>query len=84
MPDIQITKQDVSDLLENFADYVNPDGVHDPWFEVTEVNQQFAWEDIPEETIEQWLNDLVAEGKVFRRVNAEGHQEWAWTAPRDD
>jgi predicted transcriptional regulator len=71
----QTTKQDVADLLENFKDYVNPDGVRDPWFTLAEINQQFAWEDIPEDTLRQWLEELTVEGKV---VMGEPGVEWRW------
>ena len=81
--DIQTTKQDVSDLIENFAGYVNPDGVHDPWFEITEINQQFAWDDVPLDTLETWLGELVEEGKVLTQQNSDGRQEWAWKPGAD-
>lgn len=81
--DIQTTKQDVSDLIENFAGYVNPDGIHDPWFEITEINQQFAWDDVPLDTLEIWLGELVEEGKVLTRQNPDGRQEWAWKPGAD-
>jgi len=71
-------KQDVSDLLENFAGYVNPAGEHDPWFEVTEINQQFAWDDVDETQLVEWLDELVAEGVVESRMNARGRVEWRW------
>jgi len=76
-------KQDVSDLLENFAPYVNPAGEHDPWFEVTEINQQFAWDDVPLDTLETWLGELVEEGKALTRQNPDGRQEWAWNPEAD-
>lgn len=81
--DIQTTKQDVSDLIENFAGYVNPDGIHDPWFEITEINQQFAWDDVPLDTLETWLGELVEEGKVLTQQNPDGRQEWAWKPGAD-
>lgn len=71
-------KQDVSDLLENFAGYVNPAGEHDPWFEVTEINQQFAWDDVDETQLVEWLDELVAEGVAESRMNPEGEREWRW------
>ena len=73
-----VTKDEVADLLENFVDFVNPDGVHDPWFEVTEINQQFAWDDVPLATLEGWLSELVAAGKVFTRIGPGGEREWRW------
>ena len=79
MSEFDVTKQDVSDLLENFAGYVNPAGAFDPWFEITEINQQFVWEDIPLDVLEEWLDELVAEGKVFTRIGPGGEREWAWT-----
>lgn len=71
-------KQDVSDLLENFAGYVNPAGEHDPWFEVTEINQQFAWDDVDETQLVEWLDELVAEGVAESRMNVQGRVEWRW------
>lgn len=71
-------KQDVRDLLENFAGYVNPAGEHDPWFEVTEINQQFAWDDVDETQLVEWLDELVAEGVAESRMNAQGRVEWRW------
>ena len=71
----QTTRQDVADLLENFKDYVNPEGALDPWFTLKEINQQFAWDDIPDETLRQWLAELTAAGKVHY-----GHvgKVWRW------
>ena len=67
-------RKDVEVLLANFADYVNPAGDEDPWFTLDEINQQFAWEDIPDSTLEKWLSDLVTAGKVeVRRGGA-----WRW------
>jgi len=66
------TKEDVSSLLENFSEYVNPDGREDAWFEVSEINQQFAWEDVPEETLTEWLEELVAENLV--EASGEGYR----------
>jgi hypothetical protein len=72
--DYVTTKQAVASLLENFASYVNTETGRDPWFEVGEINQHFAWEDVLEETLRQWLDELVAEGKV--EVGPEG---WQWS-----
>ena len=58
------TREDVETLLSNFADYVNPGEVRDPWFTLAEINQQFAWEDVPVMVLRVWLDDLVTEGKV--------------------
>ena len=60
----QVRKQDIADLLENFATYVNPSGDHDPWFTVDQINQQFAWNDVPEDRLLGWLDDLVHGGVV--------------------
>lgn len=67
-------------LLENFATYVNPDRETDPWFLVSEINQQFAWGDIPEETLTKWLDEMVEEGKVTR-VNMNDGPNYRWTLP---
>lgn len=72
---IETTPRDVATLLETFADYVNPDSEPDSWFTLTEINQQFAWEDIPDETLEEWLQELVSSGKV-KRIG----QEWSWVS----
>lgn len=69
----QTTKEDVAALLENFADYVNPDGASDPWFTLGEINQQFAWEDIPDDTLKEWLGDLFMEGHI--QVELQGDSE---------
>ena len=70
---METTRQDVEVLLENFDDYVNPEGVENPWFTLDEINQQFAWEDITEPQLRAWLTELIAEGKV------EGHKgKWRW------
>ncbi len=61
---MQTTKEDVAVLLENFDDYVNPAGEEDPWFTYVEINQQFAWEDIPESVLDGWVSDLVIAGKA--------------------
>ena len=67
-------RRDVEVLLANFADYVNPAGDEDPWFTLDEINQQFAWEDIPDAQLKVWLAELMAEGKVEAR-DGEG---WRW------
>lgn len=71
---METTKQDVEVLLENFNDYVNPAGDEDPWFTLDEINQQFAWEDIPDAQLRAWLTELIAEGKV--EIGAGG--KWRW------
>ena len=76
----ETTKEHVEILLENFSDYVNPDGIEDPWFTLAEINQQFAWEDIPEDTLEEWLAELSEEGKVGIQTNDQGELEWRWLA----
>ncbi len=58
------TKEDVATLLENFANYVNPKGELDPWFTLAEINQQFAWDDVPNETLVAWLLGMQREGLV--------------------
>lgn len=70
---METTKQDVEVLLKNFDDYVNPEGVENPWFTLDEINQQFAWEDIPDSVLEGWLSLMVDAGKV---ENQEG--KWRW------
>ncbi len=67
-------RRDVEVLLTNFADYRNPEGEEDPWFTLDEINQQFAWEDIPDAQLKTWLAELMAEGKVEAR-DGEG---WRW------
>ncbi len=67
-------RKDVEVLLANFADYRNPAGDEDPWFTLDEINQQFAWEDIPDAQLKVWLAELMAEGKVEAR-DGEG---WRW------
>ncbi len=67
-------RKDVEALLTNFADYRNPEGEEDPWFTLDEINQQFAWEDIPDTQLKVWLAELMAEGKVEAR-DGEG---WRW------
>jgi len=75
--DHQTTKQEVADLLENFAEYVNPNQEHDPWFTLAEVNRQFAWDDIPDGELTEWLNQLVAEGFAVTEEQ-DGERVWAW------
>ncbi len=70
---METTKQDVEVLLENFDDYVNPAGDENPWFTLDEINQQFAWKDIPDSVLEGWLSLMVDAGKV---ENQEG--KWRW------
>ncbi len=65
----ETTREDVAQLLENFVDYVNPDGDEDPWFTLVEINQQFAWEDIPEGTLADWIAELIRAGQVEQRAN---------------
>lgn len=74
---IETTKQDVSDLLENFADYVNPDGRDDPWFRVGEINQQFAWDDIDEDELTRWLEELTEDG-ALEEGTEDGERAWRW------
>ncbi len=72
---METTRQDVEVLLENFDDYVNPASDEDPWFTLDEINQQFAWEDIPDAQLRGWLTELIAEGKVEVRF---GGGKWRW------
>lgn len=74
---ITTTKADVAILLETFADYVNPDGAHDPWFTLAEVNQQFAWDDIPDAELTEWLDALVTDGKAVSEIQ-DDERVWAW------
>ncbi len=67
-------RRDVEVLLANFAEYRNPEGGEDPWFTLDEINQQFAWEDIPDGQLKVWLAELIAEDKVEAR-DGEG---WRW------
>ena len=72
------TKQDVADLLENFADYVNPETRQpDPWFTLSDINQQFAWDDIPDETLKEWLGDLFMEGHIEVELQQDG-EAYRW------
>ncbi len=73
---METTKQDVEVLLENFDDYVNPAGEENPWFTLDEINQQFAWEDIPDATLVEWLTELVTENKVQVRELHGGEYRW--------
>jgi hypothetical protein len=66
-------RRDVEVLLANFADYRNPEGEEDPWFTLDEINQQFAWDDIPEATLVGWLSALV----VANKVEVDGGK-WRW------
>ncbi len=75
---METTKQDIEVLLENFDDYVNPAGDENPWFTLDEINQQFAWEDIPENVLNGWLSDLLDAGKVEGRLPTPGATEWRW------
>lgn len=73
----QTTKFDVEVLLKNFEDYVNPDGEHDPWFTLDEINQQFAWEDIPKLKLRKWLREMEKAGDVVSQ--REGlHKVYRW------
>ncbi len=65
----ETTREDVATLLENFADYVNPDGQEDAWFTLVEINQQFAWEDIDDGALAEWVSELIREGKVTQKGN---------------
>lgn len=67
-------RKDVEVLLANFADYRNPEGEEDPWFTLDEINQQFAWEDIPDEQLSAWLMQLKTDGKVEERLGG----SWRW------
>lgn len=61
---METTRQDVEVLLENFDDYVDPAGDENPWFTLDEINQQFAWDDIPDAMLVEWLTELALAGKV--------------------
>ena len=79
MPEPTATKADVENLLENFASYINPNQEFDPWFTLAEINRQFAWEDIPEDTLVGWLNEMSQEGKVeIRPGKTREETEWRW------
>ena len=71
------TKSDVATLLETFADYVNPAGEEDPWFTLAEINQQFAWDDIPTKELTSWLDEMVNSG-LARTEKQDGERVWAW------
>jgi len=73
---IELTKQHVADLLENFVDYVNPDGEHDPWFTIDEVVRQFPFE-VPLGQPLGWLEELEAEGSIERGADEIG-PHWRW------
>lgn len=75
----ETTKAHIEALLENFSDYVNPDGVEDPWFTVAEINQQFAWDDIPEDTLTDWLDELIFEGSVTTE-DQDGEAVYRWAS----
>lgn len=78
---ISTTKEDVATLLENFAEYVNPAGKLDPWFSLDEINQQFAWEDVPKGELIEWLNELVVNGKAIPSAEEATETEgmvWRW------
>ena len=70
----QTTPQDVAALLENFADYTNPAGDVDPWFTLGEINQQFAWDDISEPILREWLSKMA---NVVTTVQ-DGEDVWRW------
>ena len=74
----QTTRQDVEALLANFDDYVNPAGVENPWFTLDEINQQFAWEDIPDATLVEWLTELALVGKVQVDILPEDRRKYRW------
>jgi hypothetical protein len=73
----ETTKADVATLLETFTDYVNPDEEHDPWFTLAEINQQFVWDDIPDDTLNEWLREMIEEGHV-RMEAQEGEAVYRW------
>lgn len=77
MSEHQTTKEDVAALLENFADYVNPEGKLDPWFTLSEINQQFAWDDVADDVLTAWLNDLVLANKAVTEIQ-EGEAVYRW------
>ena len=72
---LETTREDVAYLLENFSDYVNPAGDEDPWFTLAQINQQFAWEDIPNDVLIGWLDELV----IARKVEGQGGL-WRWAS----
>lgn len=73
----QTTGDDVATLLETFSDYVNPAGEWDPWFTLTEINQQFAWDDIPDDVLAGWLDELHTAAKVAAAYQ-NGEMVWRW------
>ena len=77
---LETTREDVAHLLETFADYINPAGYNDPWFTLAEINQQFAWENVPETTLLVWLSELVDAGRVTRKGDRRHIKgpEWRW------
>lgn len=80
------SEEDVATLLENFFDYYSPPGAGgepDPWFSLEEINQQFAWTNIPEDELTRWLDKLEAQGKVESSTEhaEEGEGKvWRWLA----
>lgn len=71
------TAADVAFLLENFSNYMNPDGEHDPWFTLAEINQQFVWDDLEPSELVSILDKLVVEGKAEARTEGQD-VEWRW------
>lgn len=76
---ITTTKADVADLLQNFSDYVNPEGDLDPWFTLKEINQQFAWEDIPDDTLTEWLDEMIQD-ELVTTEDQDGEAVYKWLA----
>lgn len=75
--ELETTREDVATLLENFKEYVNPAGDEDPGFTLAEINQQFAWEDIPHVILREWLTDLSLAGLV-QKFEGDEEPEWRW------
>jgi hypothetical protein len=73
----ETTKEDVAVLLQNFEDYVNPDGDLDPWFTIEEINQQFAWDDVDDQTLDEWLTELEEEGLATSEIQ-QNVRVWRW------
>ena len=71
------TREDIATLLANFEHYVNPAGVHDPWFTLEEINQQFAWKDIGNRRLTRWLNQLVKQDKAATEIQ-DRERVWRW------
>ncbi len=71
------TEEDVAILLENFTNYHNTMGVEDPWFTLDEINQQFAWTDIPHDKLRDWLDKLIFEGRVDT-TDQDGEAVYRW------